>query len=1194
MRGLATDIHSELTKGRRLLALVVLLVFWATACGGKGSSGIDDSFCHGIEDGTSCDDNNPCTEDDRCGLGVCLGQPAEEGLACDDGSLCSTDDVCSAGVCKGSAVNCNDLNGPCRVGVCDGLSGECRGELLEDGVGCDDGNACTVGDQCSAGACSSGTEALDCDDDDPCTDDACLPEAGCTRTPAELAGCCLVDADCEDGNPCTTATCDLANTWCLESTVEGACDDNNPCTEGDSCEDGICVGSALDCDDGNDCTLDACDEVIGCTTTPLQVEGCCASDPDCEDDNPCTETHCDVAQSWCVATPLAGACDDGNACTTGDVCAEGICSAGGGALACDDDEVCTDDSCDPASGCVFSANEGPCQDGDPCTTGDRCSDGACSGTVLDCSVLDGPCRAGACNPEDSTCYAEPAPNGQLCDDGDECSFGESCNAGLCNGGIDLCFCEDQQDGTPCDDTQACTTYDACLEGDCVGVTKYCAPPEEECRVAACDLTSGDCLTVTAEDGAMCNDGDPCTEGDLCTDGVCAGVDTCFCHVNPEGTPCIDENPCTDGETCQGGECLGSPIDCTAENDICNVGACDAMAGTCVKQPRPTGTACDDDDPCTELDGCLLGSCSGTPVDCSGLDTVCTQGTCEASTGACLPTPRPDGTPCDDDSPCSGHDDCTGGICGGEIALCGACGALTAGEACDDGDPCTGPGVCVADGDLLLCTAPPMDCSQLDDACVLGTCSSATGECGTTARSDGAPCDDGLACTLQDGCVDGSCQGSAVAMCGVPAPDACEAPHPNDMASHAMPVALAGPSASVVGWIEPAGELDWFAVDLLAGQRVSISVGPRCASVLDTQLGLYASDGATMLAYNDDSDPGGGWSSAQLYTVPSDGTYYVTLSAYEASGTGSYVLSLSASFPSCANDEDCDCADLVCSAETCVPATPGEAEPNGSAATASALNTSAAELETGPLAMHGAITGVDDHDWFSLRLPAGVSLDFASARFCGSTGETRLRLFAADGVTEVAGGASNGTPGTTLITGLVLQEEGAYLLRVSGRAGAVGAYQLTVSDGGCSDSCACQDQTCLDEVPDDAFKGLCLPANPAPETGNVIAALLQPGERATAEIGAPYDSDLFEIDLGAGAWDIRTEAYCGAGLDTRLELLDPGGDPIASDEDSGQDANCPFCAAIIGHPIPAATKLRIRVRAHGASVGAYVLTVLPAN
>ena len=78
--------------------------------------------------------------------------------------------------------------------------------------------------------------------------------------------------DCDDGNECTADTCDPAVEMCVHTPVgDGvACDfDGLPgvCIAG-QCEEDPCA--SLDCDDGNQCTIDTCDPVVGqCVHAPL-------------------------------------------------------------------------------------------------------------------------------------------------------------------------------------------------------------------------------------------------------------------------------------------------------------------------------------------------------------------------------------------------------------------------------------------------------------------------------------------------------------------------------------------------------------------------------------------------------------------------------------------------------------------------------------------------------------------------------------------------------------------------------------------------------------------------------------------------------------------------------------------------------------------------------------------------------------
>ena len=63
---------------------------------------------------------------------------------------------------------------------------------------------------------------------------------------------------CNDNNPCTDDACD-ANLGCTFTANEAECNDGNDCTLNDYCAAGSCVGkSILDCDDGDICTNDVC------------------------------------------------------------------------------------------------------------------------------------------------------------------------------------------------------------------------------------------------------------------------------------------------------------------------------------------------------------------------------------------------------------------------------------------------------------------------------------------------------------------------------------------------------------------------------------------------------------------------------------------------------------------------------------------------------------------------------------------------------------------------------------------------------------------------------------------------------------------------------------------------------------------------------------------------------------------------
>jgi hypothetical protein len=67
----------------------------------------------------------------------------------------------------------------------------------------------------------------------------------------------------------------------------------------------------------------------------------------------------------------------------------------------------------------------------------------------------------------------------------------------------------------------------------------------------------------------------------------------------------------------------------------------------------------------------------------------------------------------------------------------------------------------------------VDCSQIQAPdCQLAQCNVQTGQCEVVADSDGTTCDDGVFCTVDDGCVAGVCEPGPQNDCGL-APAACE-------------------------------------------------------------------------------------------------------------------------------------------------------------------------------------------------------------------------------------------------------------------------------------------------------------------------------------------------------------------------------------------------------------------------------------
>merc|ERR1712224_977015 len=102
-----------------------------------------------------------------------------------------------------------------------------------------------------------------------------------------IASCNLSIIDCDDGNECTIDSCSPSSGCTYD---EITCDDGDRCTS-EYCDPnfGCVIENDVDCDDGNPCTIDYCDEMRGCQIT-WKV---------CDDNNPCTIDSCDELTGDC-------------------------------------------------------------------------------------------------------------------------------------------------------------------------------------------------------------------------------------------------------------------------------------------------------------------------------------------------------------------------------------------------------------------------------------------------------------------------------------------------------------------------------------------------------------------------------------------------------------------------------------------------------------------------------------------------------------------------------------------------------------------------------------------------------------------------------------------------------------------------------------------------------------------------------
>lgn len=502
----------------------------------------------------TCGNNNPCRSDACDELGGCVTAPLPDGTTCSDGSVCTPIDVCQNGNCQHTTLVCDDGN-PCTLNQCDPATG-CNFQNNNPGqgggtgvTGCDDTDMCNGDEACVNGACVAGTPPTchetpvdDLDSADSCSGNACHHNfTVCTVATAAV--------DCEDNNPCTDDACVAATDpqangplVCRNTpkTNGTGCNDGNACTDADTCQNGTCVrGPDTQCSDGKFCTADSCNPATGCVHDAVGGD-CCETGADCNDANVCTNDSCN-GQHVCAHASISECCttdddcDDGEPCTQepagicntgshscgahnlligtqpgcGDACTPGQCQAGQGTSTCvldspvqcqDDNDICTSEICDPVLGCQHQPIP------NCCTTVADCADdnNTCTTTVCnEAHTCENQLRFSDCRPcaNDADCDELGQCAGQMCDETGACqaTTPKSCNDGN-TGTTDACTLDESHQPI-CQ--HFCLNDAACEDGNACGTgVNVCTTP---------GATTGVC-----EKQALPN----CDDGDLCTDDSC--------------------------------------------------------------------------------------------------------------------------------------------------------------------------------------------------------------------------------------------------------------------------------------------------------------------------------------------------------------------------------------------------------------------------------------------------------------------------------------------------------------------------------------------------------------------------------------------------------------------------------------------------------------------------------------------------
>ena len=217
----------------------------------------------------------------------------------------------------------------------------------------------------------------------------------------------------------------------------------------------------------------------------------------------------------------------------------------------------------------------------------------------------------------------------------------------------------------------------------------------------------------------------------CQEGVC-NEDTGECEVAnaDEGEACDDGLFCTVDTVCSAGVCAGgSEYNCGWTPGPCDLVTCNEDDQNCSLGQKPNGSPCVSDDLCQENATCTNGSCSGQEKDCffHPVPNECHVPVCDPQTGNCIAVPGNEGQSCTDPSDlCTVNKTCAAGSCQG---------------------------------------GQPLDCSYLDQGCVMGACNVNTGQCISQPVPNGGPCDDSDPCTTGETCTNGNCTGgTAITQC----------------------------------------------------------------------------------------------------------------------------------------------------------------------------------------------------------------------------------------------------------------------------------------------------------------------------------------------------------------------------------------------------------------------------------------------
>jgi len=201
--------------------------------------------------------------------------------------------------------------------------------------------------------------------------------------------------------------------------------------------------------------------------------------------------------------------------------------------------------------------------------------------TIECRPSSGTCDAADfCDGTNNDCPEDlAASNGEMCNDENLCTVGDTCQNGTCTGSPK---CSDNKSCTTdnCNAANGSCTYDIVDEHCLINNTCYDtgqANPLNNCDECNPDVSNTNWYPKVTDS--------PCTDdGNPCTYDVCDGMGLC---LHPSNTSsCDDGNNCTDNDVCENNFCSGTSYSCNGN------GTCNAFDNSCTCHRGFSGTYCD--------------------------------------------------------------------------------------------------------------------------------------------------------------------------------------------------------------------------------------------------------------------------------------------------------------------------------------------------------------------------------------------------------------------------------------------------------------------------------------------------------------------------------------------------------------------------------------------------------------------------